>query len=183
MALKHFGNRMWRGDHYRKKNNQGLGSLVQGQGARGRSLVRKLGRQSNSVLSAMIHPSFAAGMFSALPLKTKHRPGENWLGVWGDKSDGSVDTIYMYASFMFPVFLLHQNFPFDNFKAHLGSPIVFEESNELHRHIKDGRWILASIILSLGKSSNRKYIFPRYDMSIFKRRKQPLKRPKGLRND
>jgi hypothetical protein len=153
-----------------KKMTKAWESWFKGKQPKAAAWFANWGRQSNGKLSAMIHPSFAAGMLSAIPFKTKHAPNENWLGIWGDKSDGSVDTIYMYASFMFPIFLLHDNFPFDDFNAYLCSPIAFDESNELHRHIKNGRSILASLVLSLGKQSNRKYIFPKYDTSIFKRK-------------
>lgn len=128
------------------------------------------GRQSNIKLSAFIHPSFAGGMFSALPFKTAHTT-ENWLGIWGDKSEGAVDTIYTYASFMFPMVLLHHDFPFDNASA--GWPIIrFKKGNEIHKHVREGRSVLASLILSLGTKSNERYIFPEYDLSIFRARKR-----------
>jgi hypothetical protein len=131
------------------------------------------GRQSNIKLSAMLHPSFAAGLFSAVTFKTKHT-GEKWLGIWGDRSDGSVKTIYMYASYVFPIFLLHDNFPFEGFDTHLHAPIKFNKAKELHRHVKEGRHILASLILSAGKRSNQKHIFPNYDMSIYRRRRRRI---------
>ena len=133
------------------------------------------GRQSNSKLSGFIHPSFAAGMFSAIPFKTKHT-NENWLGVWGDKSDGSVETIYIYTSFVFPVLLLHDKFPFEQFDEYLGPPIKFDNGNELHRHVREGRFVLASLILSLVKASNRSHVFPEYDMSIFKGERRKRRR-------
>jgi hypothetical protein len=135
------------------------------------------GRSSNTKLSAFIHPSFAGGLFATIPFKTK-QTNENWLGLWGDKSDGSVDTIYVYASFMFPLLLLHDGFPFTGFDKFLGRPIKFQKKIELHRHVKEGRFILASLILSLGKRSNHKYVFPTYDLSIFKssrRKRGPVK--------
>jgi hypothetical protein len=58
----------------------------------------------------------------------------------------------MYATYMFPAFLLHGNFLLIASILILSSPIKFDESNELDRHVKEGRSV--SLILSLSKGSN-----------------------------
>lgn len=127
------------------------------------------GNSSNKILSSMIHPSLAGGLFTAIPFKAKY-DDENWLGVWGDKSEGSVDTVFIYASFMFPVLLLHHEFPFSGFDACMGNGgLKYDESNEMHKHVKIGRDILASLVLSLCKDTNLPHVFPDIDMSIWER--------------
>ena len=154
-----------------KRVAQAWGKWFQAREPETANWLASWGRQSNSKLSAMIHPSFAGGLFSAIPFKTEHTD-EKWLGIWGDKSDGSVDTIYIYASYMFSMLLLHHEFPFERIGEGFPRPIRFEEETEFHKHVKEGRFILASLILSLGKQSNRAYIFPEYDLTIFKKRKR-----------
>lgn len=125
------------------------------------------GASANNLLSGMSHPSYAGGVFTAIPLKDKYIE-ENWLGVWGDKSSASVDTIYMYASFLFPILLLQHEFPFRDFEAWMGGGgVLYDETNEMHKHVKCGREILGSLILSLGKDTNVPHVFPETDMSIW----------------
>ncbi len=127
------------------------------------------GNSSKKDLSSMIHPSFMGGMITAIPLKAKY-DDESWLGMWGDKSGGSVGTIFMYASFIFPILLLHHEFPFKGFDAYMGSGSVkYDEFNELHKHVKIGRGILASLVLSLTPEdeTNMLHVFPDIDMSIW----------------
>lgn len=121
----------------------------------------------NKILSAMIHPSYMSGVFTAIPAKQKYEE-ENWLGIWGDKSDGSVDTIYIYVAFMFPLLLLHHEFPFEGFGASMGGGnVTYDETNEFHKHVKIGRGVLSSLILSLGHDQNGPHVFPDIDMSIW----------------
>jgi hypothetical protein len=135
------------------------------------------GSSFNDILSAMLHPSYAGGLFTAIPFKASY-PDENWLGVWGDKSEGSVDTIYTYASYFFPILLLKWDFPFEGFGEHMvEGNIKYNKARELHRHIKIGRGVLGSLILSLGIDSNRPHVFPEIDMSIWEHR-----RKKGTRS-
>jgi hypothetical protein len=117
------------------------------------------GRTSTPILSALSHPSFAGGLFSAIPLKSHYRD-ENWLGFWGDKAECSVETIYIYLQFVFPLFLLSPDFPFGGFRT-------YKEADEFHYHVRFGRDILASVILSLGREDNAPFVFPDIDMSIW----------------
>lgn len=125
----------------------------------------KWASKSNKELSGTLHPSYAGGVFSTIPLKTKYN-NENWLGVWGDKSDGSSETIFIYCKFMFSILMLTRGFPFETPHKEV-LPINYNKGDELHRHIKIGKDVLASLILSLSKESNTEYIFPKYDMSIW----------------
>lgn len=127
--------------------------------------LAKWGSHSNRELSGTLHPSYAGGVQSTIPFKSKYTD-ENWLGVWGDKSDGSVDTIFIYCKFMFSVLMLTRGFPFDSSHRDV-IPINYKIDNELHRHTKTGKDVLASLILSLSKESNAEHIFPEYDMSIW----------------
>jgi hypothetical protein len=124
------------------------------------------GNNSNDVLSAMIHRSFAAGAFTAIPFKSKYTE-EKWLGFLGDKSDGSADTIYIYCAFMFPILVLNCDFPFKNWGDHLSKRIKYRDADEFHRHVRHGRSVLASLILSLGKDTNVPHVFPNIDVSIW----------------
>jgi hypothetical protein len=125
------------------------------------------GASSGYILSAMIHPSFAGGMLTAIPLKEKYTD-EKWLGIWGDKSEWSVETLFIYARYVFPVFLLFRNFPFEGFGQYMsGGDIKYDEKEELHKHIKIGRDVLASLILSLVKETNYPHVFPKFDFTIW----------------
>ena len=115
-------------------------------------------------LSSLLHPSFAGGMLTALTGGGRRRH-ENWLGVWGGRSDASVETVLILASFMFPVLLLHPTFPFEGFEDHLGACVAYDERDELHRHVRIGRNVLGSLILSLCKESNAPHVFPEEDWS------------------
>jgi hypothetical protein len=121
--------------------------------------------ESQELLSGLLHPSVAGGIFTAIPLKTIHVE-ENWLGLWGDKADMSVETISMYVHFMWPILLLSRGFPFEGFDGWMSEPIPYDKTNELHRHVKLGRDILASFVLSIGSESNS-HIFPEIDMSVW----------------
>lgn len=123
------------------------------------------GSSSHQALSGILHPSFAGGLFTAVPLKQAY-DNENWLGVWGDRSDGSVETIYIYCRFMFPILLLSPQFPFEIDHTQISS-VVRDRENELHQHVGVGRSALGSLILSLGTENNFRHVFPEYDMSIW----------------
>lgn len=125
------------------------------------------GRGALPLLSGLAHPSFSGGVFSAIPLQTSY-VGDNWLGFLGEKSDMSAETIYIYSQFSFPIFLLSQSFPFEESEYY--SFVEYEESNELHKHVKIGRTVIASIILSIGSGKNDENVRPNLDVSIFPER-------------
>ena len=122
------------------------------------------GRNSHALLSGLAHPSAAGGLFASIPLKTEYS-GESWLGIWGDKAEISANTISIYTHFTFPILLLSRNFPFENHGRKIYR--IYDESNESHRHLKIGRGILASIILSINGEGSSRYVFPELDLSIF----------------
>lgn len=163
---KRFWDKHIAGGSIRKKMREAWQEIFDENQSDAANWFGKWGHSWNDQLSSISHPSFAGGLFSAIPFKTRHSD-ENWLGIWGDKSEGSVSTIDIYASYMFPVFLLCRGFPFEDYDDYISGKIKFDEENEMHRHVKYGRDILASLILSLSKESNRDHIYPSYDLSIF----------------
>jgi hypothetical protein len=69
---------------------------------------------------------------------------------------------------MFPLLFLCHGFPFEGFDAHMaGGNLKYDESNELHRHVKIERDILGSLILDLFKEDENAEHFPPIDMSIW----------------
>lgn len=110
------------------------------------------------LLAGTAHPSFAGGHQAVMGF-IESEPGENWLGHWGAKSNMSVLTISIYTNCFMPLLLL-SNFPFEGFDAWLQKPIDYDASDEMHRHVKAGRSVLASLILSLSMESNAPHIFP-----------------------
>lgn len=115
-------------------------------------------RQQGTLLSGTAHPSFAGGTQAVMGF-IEAEPSENWLGQWGAKSNISVATIALYADSFLPLVLLC-DFPFEGFDDALSRPIHYDASNELHRHVKIGRSVLASLILSLAKESNLPHVYP-----------------------
>ena len=115
-------------------------------------------RRQGRLLSGTAHPSFAGGT-QAVTGFIETGPDENWLGHWGAKSNMSVLTISLYADAFLPLVLL-SDYPFTGFDAALDSPIVYDPEDEMHRHVKLGRMVLASLILSLNKESNIGHIYP-----------------------
>jgi hypothetical protein len=73
---------------------------------------------------------------------------------------------------VFPVLLLHRKYPFEGFGGVTAATIQFDENNELHRHVKIGRDILASLVLSLGSEQNHQFVDPQIDYSIFPEKMQ-----------
>lgn len=124
------------------------------------------GRNSIPMLSGLAHPSLGGGLFSAIPLKSQY-PDEPWMGFFGDKAESSIDTIFIYLQFVFPVLLLNRSFPFGMGAPHFRIKRRYKKSDELHRHVKIGRDVLASLILSLSKEENSRHVFPEIDMSIW----------------
>lgn len=116
---------------------------------------RELGR----VLSGTAHPSFAGGHLAATQF-IQTGPDENWLGHWGAKSNMSILTISIYTSCFMPLVLLGTAFPFEGFDDWLSNSIAYDPADEFHRHVKVGRSVLASLILSLSKESNIPFIYP-----------------------
>lgn len=110
------------------------------------------------LLSGTAHPSFAGGTQAILGF-IEASPEESWLGHWGAKSHMSVATIALYADTFLPLVLLF-DYPFTGFENSLTQPIDFNPQNEMHRHVKLGRSVLASLILSLSKESNFPHIYP-----------------------
>lgn len=126
------------------------------------------GASSHQMLSSLSHPSFGGGLFAAVPFQEKY-DDEDWLGFWGDKASASAETISIYCSFMLPILLLNGGFPFDGFEEQMADGnVVFDETNELHKHVKHGRGVLCSLILSLSTDSNREHVFPEYDLSLWR---------------
>ena len=115
-------------------------------------------RRQGMLLSGTAHPSFAGGTQAVMGF-IEAAPDENWLGHWGAKSNMSVMTIAIYSDCMLPLLLL-TNFPFSGFEASLSRATDYDSSNEMHRHVKLGRSVLASLILSLSKESNFPHIYP-----------------------
>lgn len=115
-------------------------------------------RQFGKVLSGTTHPSFAGGFLSVLDF-IEAEPGEIWLGHWGAKSNLSIATIHIYTNSILPLLLL-SHFPFESYEHWLDKQIVYDPTNEMHRHVKLGRVVLSSLVLSLSKESNFPYIFP-----------------------
>ena len=124
------------------------------------------GNAFNEQLSATLHPSAMGGIFTAIAMN-EHYSDEAWIGAWGDKSDISAMTVFMYASFMFPILTLHRKFPFEGYEAQFGGHIIYDDTKEMNRHVKIGRDVLASLILSLATEPNRLHVFPTFDLSIF----------------
>lgn len=118
--------------------------------------------QQNEILKLLAgtsHPSFSGGELSVMHF-IELENDEKWLGLFGAKSNISVFTIDMYAqNFLF--LLLLSNFPFEGYEKWLTRPINYDERNEMHRHVKHGRAVLASLILSLRKEENIPLVFPK----------------------
>ncbi|HJO65424.1 MAG TPA: hypothetical protein QF469_08795 [Sphingomonas sanguinis] len=117
-------------------------------------------RELGQVLSGTAHPSFAGGHLAATQF-IQTDPYENWLGHWGARSNMSILTISIYTSCFMPLVLLGAAFPFEGFDKWLSIPIKYDPEDEFHRHVKAGRSVLASLILSLSKDSNIPFIYPK----------------------
>ncbi len=124
------------------------------------------GRGANPIFSGLCHPSLAGGLLATIPINT-HYAEDNWLGIWDDKAECSAGTIYIYLQYVFPILLLRPSFPFEEQGPHISSPRRYDESKELHRHVRIGRDILAGVILSLGAEGNAPHLFPEIDISIW----------------
>ena len=116
-------------------------------------------RELGQLLSGTSHPSFAGGQLAAMHF-IQDDPNENWLGHWGAKSNMSVLTISIYTKCFMALLLLASDYPFEGYDRWMSQPIAFDPSNEMHRHVKTGRSVLGSLILSLSKESNLPHIFP-----------------------
>jgi len=121
------------------------------------------------ISSSITHPSVFGAVSAAIPLSTKYSD-ENWSGIWGDKAEVSVWTIYASVVYMFPLCLFNHGFPFEGFDNHMGSIIRFDKSSEHHRHVKYGRDILSTLILSIKDNED---FFPEIDLSIFNQEPAP----------
>lgn len=115
-------------------------------------------RLQGTLLSGTAHPSFAGGTQAVMGF-IEATPEENWLGQWGAKSNMSVATIALYADCFLPLVLL-SDYPFVGFDAVSAQPIAYDPDDEMHRHVKLGRQVLASLILSLNTASNISHIYP-----------------------
>lgn len=117
-------------------------------------------------LSALLHPSFAGGMFTAIPFKSRYK-NESWLGAWGDKSEGSCRTIEIYMTYAFPMVMLGREYPFGGYDKFMSDGCVkYNSDDHLHKHVKVGRNILASLVLSIFLPNNE-HLFPKIDLSIW----------------
>ncbi len=124
------------------------------------------GHRSMALLAGLSHPTMAGGFFTAIPLKSKYSEKE-WPSMFGERSDASVSTISIYMSFIFPILLVCRGFPFDIAWPHVHQKIKYDANDELHRHVHIGRDVLSSLVLSLVKETNLKYVYPEPDLSIF----------------
>ena len=121
------------------------------------------GGQWTEQLSSLTHPSTGACLLTINPPSVKPH-GEPWLGHWGDKADFSAETVYIYAANLFPLLVVDRKFPFEGFEAALAEPMPYDPAIEDHRHVKLGRDVLGSLILSLGKPDNARHVFPPLDL-------------------
>lgn len=117
------------------------------------------GSNGYSELSAIAHPSFMGCVHAVLPAKAEYTD-ENWLGLWGDRSLSSIGTIETYLSFLFPLVLALRDFPFGKKTRHFRRPCRYNATNEFHRHVKYGRDVLTSLVLSLNNEGSHQYIYP-----------------------
>lgn len=163
-AAQQFWEQHLRGGKIRRKVTDAWNDFFENKNTDAARSFANWGRSSHAILSGIIHPSSAGGMFAAIPLKTEY-PEENWLGFWGDRADASVTTIYIYAQFVFSVLLLSRHFPFEDYEPHIKR--FYDETNEWHRHVRIGRDILASFILSAESEANAPHLFPELDLSIW----------------
>ena len=115
-------------------------------------------RQDGTILSGTAHPSFAGGEQATLGF-LQDNPEENWLGLWGAKSHASIQTISIYAENFLSILLL-SDFPFSGFDGNLQRTIDYNPQDEMHRHVKLGRPVLSSLILSTGKPENFPFVYP-----------------------
>ena len=152
----------------RKKVKEAWGSLFKDdQDIDARDRFANWGYSSNAILSGIIHPSYMAAAFSALPMKTKYID-EKWFGFLGDKSEWSVDTIGIYQAYMFPILILNNGFPFEGHGEFMGEgDIAYDEADEGHQHVKIGRTVLANLIMSMCLESNLPHVTPDVDYSIW----------------
>jgi hypothetical protein len=168
-SAQEFWNAQLKGGKIRRKMSAAWSEFFPEQDSDAAEWFTNWGRSSYGILSGVTHPSYAGGLMATFTLKTRHVE-ENWLGIWGDRSDGSVNTIYIYLQFVFPILLLGRDFPFDGFDEYLSKKPTYDKADEFHRHVRMGRDILASLILSLGKDSNAPHVFPELDLSFFEKR-------------
>jgi hypothetical protein len=121
------------------------------------------GNQWTEQLSSLTHPSLGACLLTINPPQVKPH-GDAWLGHWGDKADFSAETIYIFAANLFPILAASRGFPFEGFNGVLAEPIPYDETDEEHRHIRLGRDVIGSLILSLGTPNNAGHVFPKFDL-------------------
>ncbi len=117
------------------------------------------GSSEYSELSAIAHPSFMGCVHSVLPAKAKYTD-EIWSGMWGDRSLSSIGTIEIYISFLFAVIIAVSDFPFGKRTKYFGRPRRYSAANEIHKHVKHGRSVLTSLVLSLNSNDSHPYIYP-----------------------
>jgi hypothetical protein len=130
--------------------------------------------QSNTLLSGVIHPSLAGGLFTGVPFKTTYTV-EGPIGVWGEKAEVSAYTVSIYAEKIFPVLFLYPGFPFADFGNDFDTYMArgrleYDVANKLHQHVEIGRDILARLIISLLLiHDDDAEHFPQIDWSIWGR--------------
>ena len=110
--------------------------------------------------SAIAHPSMFGCINATLTWKAEVTD-ESWLGFLGDRSLASIETIRTYLSLLFPMFLIVGDFPFGKKFSPYMKPRRYQAKNELHRHVRHGRSVLGSLILSLSHEPNLDLVFPK----------------------
>lgn len=163
-AAQKFWEQHLRGGKIRRRVTAAWNDFMKGDNDPAAQWFANWGRSSQPILSGISHPSYGGALHALIPGKVKYET-DQWLGMLGEKSDDSTNTIYTYLHYLFPILLLSRKFPFDGCGAHIQR--AYDETNELHRHVQIGRDILASLILSLGTETNKPHIFPECDMSIW----------------
>ena len=128
-------------------------------------MVCGLGQQFSCEVRGLSASELSRGLSTSIPLSTRYAKND-WLGVFGIKSEVSVQTVPVYLSFAFPILLL-SNFPFDVEEGWLSNRIEYDEKDEFHLYVENGRGALGSAILAFCGEGYREHFAPAYDFSIF----------------
>ncbi len=114
-------------------------------------LIRRAKENRMLSISCVADPSAQA--IAATPLKELRFSSD--LRRQGDRY-----AVQTYISGLFPLILAIGDFPFGKRTKLFGRPRRYSPANELHKHIKQGRTVLGSLVLSLNAESNHPLIYP-----------------------